>query len=116
MLLVILHNDKEYLEEARKVINAEGISEVSICEQKGLAKSLSGIKDNLFFGMSQPDITDEFDCALIAAVPEVEKVRQIKECLKTALRLYPTDKTALFLKLPFLSIDKLFKNSEEKKR
>jgi len=114
VLLIIIHNDKGYLEEACKLIHAEGITDVTICEQKGLVKSLSGIRNNQFFGVSQPLIADEFDYALLAAVSDKDGIRQIKTCIKDRLSLYRTGNKALFLELPFARIEKLFKTAEEK--
>lgn len=110
MLLVIMHNDKEYLDEVLSIIHTEGIFDASIFEKKGLVKSIHGIK-SLFVGLKQPEIEDEFDFALISAVPGEEKVDQLNECIQEALKFHPSIEDGLMFILPYDNIEKLFKKS-----
>lgn len=103
-----MHNDKRYLDEVLAVIYTEGISEVSIFERKGLGKSLYGIKNELFLGLSSPEITDEFDYALIAAVPGEQKFDQLKELIQADPQLCFSTEKGLMFTLPYGDINKLF--------
>jgi fructose-specific phosphotransferase system IIA component len=104
-----MHNNKKYLEEVLAITCAEGISEVSIFERKGLAKSLYGTKRDLFPSMKPLEIMDEFDYALIAAVPGEEKIEQLKKLILTEPRLYPLTESGLMFTLPYNNIKRLFK-------
>ncbi len=109
MLLVILHNDRNYLEEVRSVIKAKGLTDILILEERGFAKSFYGVKNNLFFGLSHPDDTNEFNCALVAAVPKEQNLECWSKTIQEALRFYPSDQKTLIFTLPFGSIENMMK-------
>lgn len=108
MLLVIMHDDKTYLETALSIIYTEGVPNVSIFEKEGLAKSLRGIK-KLPFSISTSGMANEFDYALIAAVPGEEKVDQLNESIQAELRFHPLNNEGLLFTLPYDSIERLFR-------
>jgi fructose-specific phosphotransferase system IIA component len=108
MLLVIMHNDKKYLDKVLSIIYTEGIPHVSIFEKEGIAKSLRGIKD-LPFSIGNPEMVNEFDYALIAAVPGEEKIDQLNECIQAELRFQSSDNEGLLFTLPYDNIERLFR-------
>ena len=108
MLLVIMHNDKKYLDKVLSIIYTEGVPDVFIFEKEGLAKSIHGI-ESLFISMKLPEIVNEFDYALIAAVPGDKKVDQLNECILAEMRSHPSVVNGFMFTLPYDSLERLFR-------
>jgi fructose-specific phosphotransferase system IIA component len=110
MLLVIMHDDKRYLDKVLSIIYTEGISNVTIFEGEGLVKSLHGMREGLV-STKLPEMVKEFDYALIAVVPEEEKIEQLNECIQQSLRFHPSVEKGLLFTLPNDNVEKLFRKS-----
>jgi len=108
MLLVIMHNDREYLEEVAAVLRTEGVGEVAVFGQQGLVKHFSGVQRNFFLGVGAPEVEDEYDYALVAAAPGGGKIERLQELIQSDPRLYPAAEEGLMFTLPYASISRLF--------
>lgn len=90
MLLVVMHNRRDYLEAVVSLVKKEDIFDVTIVEKKGLGGSLIGPEASFFFGKGQ--LKKEYDKAVICVVRGEGKARCI-------MRLIDEDPGIRFLNL-----------------
>ncbi len=75
MLLVVMHNRRDYLEAVVSLMKREDIVDVTIVESEGLGGSLIGPEASFFFGRGQ--LKKEYDKAVISVVRGEDKARCI---------------------------------------
>ena len=102
MLLIIMHNNKKYLQEICSIIKKEKIADVEIIEKKGLGSSFSGDSSDLF-SLARGQLLSEYDKALISVVKDKNSLNHILNLidLDPAIKLLNLDSKGFICTIPF---------------
>jgi len=81
MLLIVMHNDEEYLQKVVEILEKENIAEVNIVRKAGLGSSIIGDNEISIYNYEQ--MQPEYDKAVIAIVRE-DKIQKIVKKINTS--------------------------------
>ena len=106
MLLIVMHNNRSYLESLVAIANGEGITDTTIVERKNIGSSLTGDSINFFF--HKGGIVNEYNKALIAILKEADAKRFLDIVEKEATsKLSSLNSNGFICVLPFKDIKSL---------
>ncbi len=80
MLIIVMHNQLDYLEAVVSAMKNEGITDATIIEKEGIGASLIGETGTLFFTRGR--LSQEYDKALIGIVKDEQKMRRILDAIE----------------------------------
>lgn len=117
MLMIIMHNKRDYLESLLDIMKKENIDNATIIEKKGLGVALLGEKENPFF--HRGSFSSEYDNALLAIIRDNETARHLAEVIDNdpTLKKLNFEEKGYLCTVPFKQIKSLeLKSSEEKRK
>jgi PTS system nitrogen regulatory IIA component len=75
MLLIVMHKDREFLDAVMNILREGGVLDSTFVQKKWLGKTLFGEHLDSFYSHGQ--LKDDFDTALISAIPDEVKLRDL---------------------------------------
>jgi fructose-specific phosphotransferase system IIA component len=75
MLLIVMHNRRDYMDALLSLLEKQGITDVTVIEREGIGHDLVGGWTNFIY--HDGDLSKEYDKALIAVVDSEEKTKSI---------------------------------------
>ena len=85
MLMIIMHNRRDYLESLLLIMKRENIHDATIIEKKGVGAALLGNKDSPI--MHRGSYSREYDIALLAIIRDNEKAKHLLEIMDDDITL-----------------------------
>ena len=104
MLMIIMHNRKDYLSSLLWLMNREDVIDATIVEKESIGSSLIGKSTSFIFHSG--GISSEYDRALIAVVDGEEKAKYLLDLIEndTTLNLNNVQDRGFICTLPFQKI------------
>ena len=109
MLLLVLHNDENFLNRLLIKVQEQGDVEASIQDNEGLGEEIVGSSLDVFSGVRWASTGNRFDHALIVVFKNREKLAELKQLVLHKMDLYHYSGKGLILSLPYASIETLKK-------
>jgi fructose-specific phosphotransferase system IIA component len=88
MLVIVMHNKREYLEALVKLMRREGISDATVIEKKNIGVRLIGMHSSIIF--HKGNLLSIYDKAFVAVIRDEERIKRL-------INLIETDPDLLFL-------------------
>ncbi|MGA1825662.1 MAG: PTS sugar transporter subunit IIA [bacterium] len=85
MLMIIMHNRRDYLESLLFIMKRENIHDATIIERKGVGTALLGNKDSPI--MHRGSYSSEYNIALLAIIKDNDKAKHLLEIMDNDLTL-----------------------------
>ncbi|NOX97815.1 MAG: hypothetical protein GXO98_07160 [Nitrospirae bacterium] len=107
MLIVALHNNRNYLERIKELAKEQGIADSTIIERKDIGTYLVGEQIDVI--VHRGNATHPYDKAFIATVEGNERVRRFLDAIEKDNELDPlnVDDTGFICAVPFDQIKHL---------
>ncbi len=109
MLLLLLHNEEDFLKRLLLNIRELGYGEASIQDTEGLGEEIIGSRLDIFSGVHWTSIGDRFDHALIVVLNNRERLSELRQLIIYKMDSYRSSGKGLLLSLPYASIEILEK-------
>ena len=90
MLVIVMHNKRDYLEALVKLMRREGVNDATVIEKKDIGVRLIGMHASIIF--HKGNLLSAYDKAFVAVIRDEEKV-------KSLIDLIETDPALLFLNM-----------------
>ncbi len=105
MLLIIMHNRQDYLKSLLLVMKKKNITNTTIIQQKSIGSHL--ISKEIDFIFHKGKILNNYDKALVSAIKNEAKAKQLLELIDATSRLLNLDDTGFICTMPFQYIKHL---------
>ncbi len=104
MLVIVMHNNEDYLKSLIELATKEGIKDIRIIKQKGIGTHLLGGNANFIFRKGA--LSNAYDKAFVAVIREEDKTAHFLDLVDrdTALGLANLEDRGFICTVPFLPI------------
>ena len=116
MLMIIMHNKRDYLESLDTILRRENINDTTLIEKKGVGTALLGDRDSAI--MHRGSLTSEYHFALLAVVRDNEKAKHLLDIIDNdaTLATLNFEEKGYLCTVPFQQIKSLELESSSVKR
>jgi len=107
MLLIVMHNRKDYLESLILLAKKEGITETTIVEKRNIGIRIIG--DSASFIFSKGNLLSTYDKAFVAVLKDEEKIKRLLDLIKNdpILNMLNLEDKGFICTVPFQQIKDL---------
>jgi len=81
MLLIVMHNNEEYLQTVMSMLRREGVIDTTVIKQRKIVASLMGEGYTMLSSVGTP--REEYDKVLISVIPSGKKVQHILDMIES---------------------------------
>lgn len=113
MILLVLHNDENYLNKLLHKIQEEKHAKAMIHDTQGLGEELIGSRLDIFSGVRWTSIGDRFDHVLIVILKNQESLIKLKKIVAKEMDSQLCPGKGLLIALPYASIQRLKEHLSE---
>ncbi|MGA1823116.1 MAG: PTS sugar transporter subunit IIA [bacterium] len=107
MLMIIMHNRRDYLENLLSLMQKENITDATIIEKEGIGVALFGDRDSPI--MHRGNYSNEYNLGLLAIIRDIEKAKHLLEIMDNdpTLRDLNFDDQGYICTVPFQQVRSL---------